>query len=110
MHINAAGANAANRSELDHATVLKAQIKSTDSLLQAKSEAGEFAALIQAGQLAWSDIVELGAMASASSPARTSADQITLFKSLGVGIEDVAFAEWIYRRAADKGLGLKLPF
>ena len=105
VHVNAAGANAATRRELDDQAVLKASIRSTDSLVQARQEAGEFMSLAHDKRLDWSEIVELGDIASGVAPSRVRLDDITLFKSLGIGIEDVAFAELIYRRAIAAGAG-----
>jgi ornithine cyclodeaminase/alanine dehydrogenase-like protein (mu-crystallin family) len=105
VHINAAGANAAARRELDDGAVLNASVRCTDSLAQARDEAGEFLALARENRLDWSGIVELGDIASGAAPGRSGPDDITLFKSLGIGIEDVAFAELIYRRAIAAGGG-----
>lgn len=108
VHVNAAGANAANRRELDAAAVLKADFRFTDSLVQAREEAGEYIDLVGAGRLAWGDIGEIGDLASGNAPARVSDRQITLFKSLGIGLEDVAFAELVHRRAVALGAGRRL--
>src|SRR5712691_11564510 len=59
-HVNAAGANAGDRREVDADTVLRAAVKVTDHVEQAKVEAGEFRELVAAGKIAWSDIRELG--------------------------------------------------
>ena len=59
-HVNVAGANSADRREVDADTVLRAAVKVTDQVEQAKVEAGEFRDLVVAGKLAWSDIRELG--------------------------------------------------
>ena len=108
VHVNAAGANAANRRELDRAAVVKADARFTDSTVQARLEAGEFIDLVEAGQLAWDSIDEIGDLASGKAAGRRSERDITLFKSLGLGIEDVAFAELVYRRALEQGVAGKL--
>ena len=108
-HINAAGANAAARRELDDEAVLKSAVKCTDSVSQAKMEAGEFISLASAGRLNWSAVSELGTLAPQGTT-RPNSDAITLFKSLGIGMEDVAFAEWIYRQAVAQKIGSELPF
>jgi ornithine cyclodeaminase/alanine dehydrogenase-like protein (mu-crystallin family) len=105
VHINAAGANAAERRELDADAVLKAQVVATDSRSQAQHEAAEFRDLVGAGRLAWGAVLELGDIVSGKISGRQSDRQITLFKSLGVALEDVAFAELIYRRAVAAGAG-----
>jgi alanine dehydrogenase len=107
-HVNAAGANAATRRELDDAAVLRAAILATDSREQAKQEAGEFIELAKSGAIGWERVQELGDVICGAAPGRTSSDQITLFKSLGVGIEDIAFAELVYRKARAAGVGKTL--
>jgi len=104
-HVNAAGANAADRRELDADTVLRAGLLVTDHRQQAQIEAAEFIDLAKAGRLDWADVHELGDVVTGKAPGRTSPDQVTLFKSLGIALEDVAFGEQIYRRAVEAGAG-----
>jgi alanine dehydrogenase len=108
-HVNAAGANSADRRELDGETVLRAAVKVTDHVEQAKVEAAEFRDLVAAGKLAWSDIRELGELATGKTAGRTSPADLTLFKSLGIALEDVAFAELVYERALAAGAGKPIP-
>jgi ornithine cyclodeaminase len=68
-HVNAAGANSGDRREVRREMVLRAAVKATDHVDQAKVEAGEFRDLVAEGKLAWSDIASLGT----SSPARPRA-------------------------------------
>ena len=98
-HVNAAGANAGDRRELDAETVLRAAVKVTDHLEQAKVEAGELRDLVAAGRLAWSDVRELGELVTGRCAGRKTPGELTLFKSLGIALEDVAFAEVVYQRA-----------
>jgi alanine dehydrogenase len=108
-HVNAAGANSGDRREVDAETVLRAAVKLTDHLEQAKVEAGEFRDLVAAGKLAWSDIRELGELVTGKAKGRTSPSELTLFKSLGIALEDVAFAELVYQRALAAGAGRPIP-
>lgn len=108
-HVNAAGANAGDRREVDADTVLRATVKVTDQIEQAKVEAGEFRDLVGAGKLAWSDIRELGDLVTGKAKGRTSPSDITLFKSLGIALEDVAFGELLYQRALAAGVGQRMP-
>jgi ornithine cyclodeaminase/alanine dehydrogenase len=108
-HVNAAGANSADRREVDAETVLRAAVKLTDHVEQAKVEAGEFRDLVAAGKLAWSDIRELGELVTGKAKGRTSPSELTLFKSLGIALEDVAFAELVYQRALAAGAGRPIP-
>jgi alanine dehydrogenase len=108
-HVNAAGANSADRREVDAETVLRAGVKATDHVEQAKVEAGEFRDLVAAGKLAWSDIRELGEFVTGKAKGRTSPSELTLFKSLGIALEDVAFGELVYQRALTQGVGKPIP-
>jgi ornithine cyclodeaminase/alanine dehydrogenase-like protein (mu-crystallin family) len=109
VHVNVAGANAAARHEVDAETVLRATVRATDQVAQAKVEAGEYRELVSAGRLQWSDIVELGDLATGKANGRLGPADITLFKSLGIALEDVAFADLISRRAAEQGVGKPMP-
>jgi alanine dehydrogenase len=108
-HVNAAGANAGDRCEVDADTVLRAAVKVTDHVEQAKVEAGEFRELVAAGKLAWSDIRELGELVTGTAKGRASPSDLTLFKSLGIALEDVAFAEVVYQRALAQKVGRPIP-
>src|SRR6516164_5188436 len=108
-HVNVAGANSYDRREVDAGTVLRAAVKATDHVEQAKVEAGEFRELVAAGKLAWSAIRELGEFVSGKATGRTSPSDLTLFKSLGIALEDVAFGELVYQRALAAGIGRPIP-
>jgi ornithine cyclodeaminase/alanine dehydrogenase-like protein (mu-crystallin family) len=88
---------------------LRAAVKATDHVEQAKVEAGEFRELVAAGKLAWSAIRELGEFITGKATGRTSPSDLTLFKSLGIALEDVAFAELVYQRALAAGVGRPIP-
>jgi ornithine cyclodeaminase/alanine dehydrogenase-like protein (mu-crystallin family) len=109
VHVNAAGANAATRREVDAETVLRATVRATDQLAQAKEEAAEYRDLVAAGRLKWQDVVELGDIMTGKAPGRRGPPDITLFKSLGIALEDIAFADLICRRAAERGVGRLMP-
>lgn len=103
VHINAAGSNALVRRELDDAAVQQANRIVADSVEQAKIEAGDLLPLIERGHLHWGQVHELGDVVVGHTPGRGSPGEITLFKSLGLAVEDVAAAALVYERAkADK--------
>jgi ornithine cyclodeaminase/alanine dehydrogenase-like protein (mu-crystallin family) len=87
--VNAMGANAANRRELPAELVRHADLVAVDSLDQARIEAGD---LIAADS--WGNVVELQNVKRHYDPR-----EITIFKSLGVGLEDVAAGALVYERA-----------
>jgi alanine dehydrogenase len=109
VHINAAGANSAARRELDAETVLRATVRATDQVAQAQQEAAEYRDLVATGRLKWNDIVELGDLVTEKVPGRRGPADITLFKSLGIALEDIAFADLILRRAVERGAGKPMP-
>ena len=109
VHVNAAGANSGDRRELDGETVLRATVKVTDHVEQARMEAGEFRDLVAAEKLDWSDVRELGEVVTGKVKGRTSPSDLTLFKSLGIALEDVAFGELVYQRALAAGVGKPMP-
>jgi ornithine cyclodeaminase/alanine dehydrogenase-like protein (mu-crystallin family) len=104
-HVNAIGANAYARRELDDAAVLRAGLVVTDDRAQAKIEARELIDLVAGGGLRWEEVVELGDLVRGVHSGRMDTGQITVFKSLGIALEDVAFGNLIYRRALERGLG-----
>ena len=104
-HINAVGAYTPTTRELDSGLVAKARLYADkrESLL---SEAGEFLIPKGEGLIGDADVVgEIGEVLLGTAPARTSPDEITLFKSLGIAIEDLASAHRIYEIAKERGLG-----
>ena len=109
VHVNAAGANSGDRRELDGETVLRATVKVTDHVEQARMEAGEFRDLVAAEKLDWSDVRELGEVVTGKIKGRTSPSDLTLFKSLGIALEDVAFGELVYQRALAACVGKPMP-
>jgi alanine dehydrogenase len=109
VHLNVAGANAASRREVDAETVLRSTVRATDHLAQAQVEAGEYRDLVAAGRLKWQDIVELGDILTEKVPGRRGPADITLYKSLGIALEDIAFADLIVHRAIERGLGKPMP-
>jgi len=108
MHINLIGANSANRREGDDRTILKSDLLVTDHREQAKIEAGEFIEMASTGRLSWDKVHELGD-AVTGRVKRNGPDQVTLFKSLGLAYEDLAFCKLIVDRAKAKGVGVQLP-
>ena len=87
--VNAMGSNVANRRELPGDLVKRAELVAVDSLEQARIEAGD---LIMADS--WSNVVELRDVKAHYDP-----NHATIFKSIGLGIEDVAAGAFIYERA-----------
>jgi alanine dehydrogenase len=108
-HINAIGANFPQKRELDTEAVQRCDIIAVDSREQSKLESGD---LIHAfGQDAdrWSRVAELAAIVAGKVPGRTNPEQITLFKSNGIAIEDIVVAGQIYELARERKIGREIP-
>ena len=105
QHVNAIGANALDRRELDNASYLKADLVAIDHREQGMIEAGALSTLVGAGKLRWAQIAELGEIVGGQRKGRTGADQLTLFNSLGIGFEDVAYGYSLYLKAKERGMG-----
>ena len=108
QHVNAIGSNAIKRLEIDERAVTRSSFIATDALDQAKIECGDLVAVVEAGRLAWSDVHELGDVVAGKVSARTSDDDITLFESQGLAIEDVAAAKVVYEAGLEEGVGRDL--
>ncbi len=105
IHISAIGGNFLFKSEIDEKTITKSSIIVVEDIEQSKLEAGEFLQLIDRGRIYWDQFVELKDIVSQKVNARESEDDITLFKSIGIAIEDVAIASHIYKIAKENKIG-----
>jgi ornithine cyclodeaminase/alanine dehydrogenase-like protein (mu-crystallin family) len=108
-HINAMGSNAPDRRELSADTVRRADLIALDSREQAELEAGDL--LVAYGGIRWptAQVCELSEILSGQRAGRKSNRDLTIFKSLGLGTQDVAVAGWVYERALVTGTGSRMP-
>jgi ornithine cyclodeaminase/alanine dehydrogenase-like protein (mu-crystallin family) len=109
VHVNAAGSNALQRAELDVEAVARAGLVVTDSLEQARLECGDLVEPLARGVLTWEAVRELGEVVAGRHPGRRGPDEITLFESQGVALEDVAVAARLVPLARAGGVGLEIP-
>lgn len=108
-HINAIGADAKGKQELEPA-ILKNALVVVDSWEQA-SHSGEINVPLAKGQIAKKDIyADIGEIVSGKKKGRTSQDGLTVFDSTGLAIQDVAIADLIYRTAIKKRVGKWFKF
>ncbi len=107
-HVNAVGANAANRRELDDEVIARADLIAVDSLDQSRKESGDLIQGLAHLARGWEGLIELHSVVTGKHPGRTSADQITLFKSHGIALWDVAVAGFVYQQALQQGKGREL--
>ncbi len=108
-HINAIGVNYAEKSEIDAEAVRRCDVIAADSVEQSKVEAGDLIQGFGDDASRWAAVRELSAIVAGKVPGRTSRDQITLFKSNGIAIEDIVVGGRIYELARERGLGREIP-
>lgn len=107
-HVNAVGAHTPQTRELDGETVAKARLfaESRDALL---AEAGDVLIPLREGRVTADHVLgELGQVAGGTLPGRTGPDDITIFKSTGIAIEDVIAAKLVYDRAVAESVGIEI--
>ncbi|MFZ0640788.1 MAG: ornithine cyclodeaminase family protein [Candidatus Acidiferrales bacterium] len=109
-HINAVGANFPQKRELDSETVMRASAIFVDSCEQAQMEAGDLIQSFQETPSRWDGVKELAQLVTGRTVGRTSRDQITLFKSSGIAIEDIVTAGRVYELALERKLGKRVAF
>jgi len=108
-HINAAGSNALIRQELSEATLRRCALIAVDAVPTALAEAGDLLPLLEKGRLHARQLVELGDILTGRHAGRASAEQITVFESQGMAIQDLAVALRVVAAARARGLGVELP-
>ena len=104
-HVNAIGSNSLARAEIDTTAVARADRVVVDSIAQSKLESGDLLGAVESNRLRWEKVVELREIAAGRRPGRESPGEITLFKSNGVALEDIAAASWVYDLAVERGAG-----
>jgi alanine dehydrogenase len=109
VHVNAIGANWAQKRELDDAAVSRADVIAVDSIEQSKMEAGDLILSFANDASHWDAVRELSGIVAGKTPGRTSASQITLFKSNGIATWDLAVAVRVYELAIARGIGQSIP-
>jgi alanine dehydrogenase len=106
-HINAIGADARGKQELESSLTKRAKVV-VDDLTQAV-HSGEVNVPISEGLLAPQDIyAQIGEILTGKKKGRISDEEITIFDSTGLGIQDVAAGDAVYKKALNTGLGMRL--
>jgi ornithine cyclodeaminase len=108
-HVNAVGASTPQAREIDTATVAASALF-CDSRESVRHEAGEFQLAVREGAIAGEEHIraELGEVLAGSAPGRRDDGELTLFRSLGIGVEDLAAAEIAVAAAREQGLGTEV--
>jgi ornithine cyclodeaminase/alanine dehydrogenase-like protein (mu-crystallin family) len=109
-HLNVIGSNFLGKAEVDAIAVRRCESIVVDSKDQARLEAGDFVQALEEGSIHWADIHELGQVIVGRYTGRAHPQDVTLFKSLGIAIEDVAVAARVYAKALTTGVGRRLEW
>jgi ornithine cyclodeaminase/alanine dehydrogenase-like protein (mu-crystallin family) len=109
-HVNAVGSSIPTTRELDTPTIAAASLF-VDRRESTVNESGDYLIPLAAGAIGPEHIeAEIGEVLVGAHPGRTSSDELTVFKSLGLAVEDLAAAELVVRRARETGAGIEVDF
>jgi alanine dehydrogenase len=107
-HINGIGSHSPDARELDTETIQRAKVVS-DYAPACLSEAGDLIIPIQEGAITKDHIhADLGEVVAGLKPGRESPEEITLFKSVGLAVQDAAAAARVYELAKAAGVGMEI--
>lgn len=108
VHINGIGSYRPDMQEIPAKTVLRSKLV-VDSRSASLAEAGDLVVALKEGLITEGHVHgEIGEVAAGRVPGRESYEEVTLFKSVGVAVQDVAVATLVVRRAAYLGLGVEV--
>jgi alanine dehydrogenase len=107
-HVNAAGSNSLLRREIDETTVRRADPVVVDSRPSAMKEAGDLLPALEKGRLHMGMLTELGEVIAGLRPGRKSAEQVTLFESQGMAMQDLIIAAELMKLARAQGVGVEV--
>ena len=108
-HLNIIGSNHLSKSESDVESIATASTVACDRIDQCRLEAGELVDAVEAGRWNWEQAIELANIVAGTHAGRSDADERTVFKSVGLAVEDVAMAAELFTRARDRGVGQPIP-
>ncbi len=109
-HINAAGSNSLIRREVGEDVLKVCKPIVVDSVDTALKEAGDLLPVLEKGRLNERQLVELGDVIVGRHPGRSKPEDITLFESQGMAIQDIAVAVRLEALAREQGMGVELPY
>ena len=109
-HINGAGSNSLIRREIGEDVLRLCRPIVVDSIDTALKEAGDLLPVLEKGRLSERQLIELGNVIVGLHPGRKSTDEITLFESQGMAIQDISVAVRLEALARERGLGVELPY
>lgn len=108
VHINGIGSYTRTMRELDTATIVRSRLF-VDGRAAAQAEAGDILIPIAEGAITYDHVLgEIGAVLVGQVQGRTSPADITVFKTVGMAVQDAVTAPLVYRRALENGLGQRV--
>jgi alanine dehydrogenase len=108
QHLNVVGSNMPDRREVDGRTIARADLLVADDVDAARLEAGDLILAEREGQLSWGRVNSLRDVVAGTVGQRQPSD-LTVFKSVGLAIEDVAAGAVVLELAESRGVGVHLP-
>ena len=110
LHINGIGSHAVGVREIDTKTMVRSKLV-CDNVDACLAEAGDVQIPIEEGAMTADDIYgEIGEMITGAKPGRESDEEVTVFKSVGLSIQDISAAHYVYQRALEEGAGTEFVF
>ena len=109
-HVNAAGVNFLFKSELDRRVAARASFIAIDSREELRKEAGSMLQAVETGTVMSESVFELGQVIAGQVRGRRGPEDITLFASQGLALEDMAAARLVYDRARERDVGRAVDF
>src|ERR687893_445459 len=109
-HVNAAGSNFLFKREIDRDVVKRASLVTVDSREELGLEAGNLLQALETGAVMPEAVREVGQIIAGQVHGRRSTEDITLFASQGLALEDLAAARVVYDRAREQGVGQEMEF
>jgi ornithine cyclodeaminase/alanine dehydrogenase-like protein (mu-crystallin family) len=110
VHVNAAGSNFLFKTEIDRDVIKRSSLVTIDSREELGLEAGNLLQGIETGTVLPEAIRELGQIVAGQIKGRQNPEDITLFASQGLALEDLAAARLVYDRALEQGVGREIDF
>jgi ornithine cyclodeaminase/alanine dehydrogenase-like protein (mu-crystallin family) len=108
QHLNVCGSNYPDRREVDGRTIARADLLVADDVDAARLEAGDLILAEREGQMSWGRVRSLREVVAGTTGQRQPSD-VSVFKSVGLAIEDVAAGSLVLQLAESRGVGLRLP-
>lgn len=105
----ASGSNLLQKREIDSTVIRRAKRIVVESIEQAQLEAGDLFLPIDSGHLHWNQVHEISDVLLGQVAGRDTAEEINVFKSVGLGLQDLALAAKVYEAAIRVGAGIEIP-